>query len=153
MPSPAEDAGSGAADSGGESRDLAGDGGDHVVEAGPEDAGGGDGGAGEDGDEDRVFQHRGAGLSRFASRSAHGVGVSSACPRPLRGRFMVRDADRLPRCASGSGHGAGFRGCLYRDRLAPPTGAGRRMRLPWTLVREIFGKTARIWSADRRLIP
>ena len=104
MPSPAEDAGSGAADPGGESRDLAGDGGDHVVEAGPEDAGGGDGGAGEDGDEDRVFQHRGAGLSRFASRSAHGVGVSSACPRPLRGRFMVRDADRLPQSASDSGH-------------------------------------------------
>ena len=88
MPGPAEDAGSGAADPGGESRDLAGDGGDHVVEAGPEDAGGGDGGAGEDGDEDRVFQHRGAGLSRFASRSAHGAGFLPVRRSPLRIRVM-----------------------------------------------------------------
>ena len=41
--------GSGATDPGGEPRDLAGDGGDHVVEVGPEDAGGGDADADEDG--------------------------------------------------------------------------------------------------------
>ena len=81
--------GSGAADSGGESGDLGGEGGDHVVEAGPEGGGGDQAGAGEDGEKDRVLQHRGARLPRSPLRSAHDAGFLSACPpHRRRGRFM-----------------------------------------------------------------